>query len=172
AKLTVTFPRNVGQIPIYYNMKSTGRPFDENSKYTSKYLDVPNTPLYPFGYGLSYTTFEYADLTINKKQFNFLDTILISVTIKNTGKKDGEEIAQLYIHDLVGSVTRPVKELKGFQKIFLKAGESKTITFSLQADDLAFYNAGLQHTTEPGMFDVFAGGSSVSNLRSSFELVK
>ncbi|MBC8047098.1 MAG: beta-glucosidase BglX, partial [Fimbriimonadaceae bacterium] len=126
AKLTVTFPRTVGQIPIYYNYKNTGRPFDENSKYTSKYLDIANTPLYPFGYGLSYTTFAYTELKLNKNEFNFTDLITITVTIKNTGTRDGEEIVQLYIHDLVGSITRPVKELKGFNKIFLKAGESKT----------------------------------------------
>ncbi|MBC8047685.1 MAG: glycoside hydrolase family 3 C-terminal domain-containing protein, partial [Fimbriimonadaceae bacterium] len=172
AKLTVTFPRNVGQIPIYYNYKNTGRPFNEDSKYTSKYLDIVNTPLYPFGYGLSYTTFAYVDLKLNKNEINFTDLITITVTIKNTGTRDGEEIVQLYIHDIVGSVTRPVKELKGFNKIFLKAGESKTASFTLHADDLAFYNSQMIKNAEAGMFDVFVGGSSESNLKASFKLIK
>ncbi len=171
-KITATFPRNVGQIPLFYNQKNTGRPFDANNKYTSKYLDVANTPLYPFGYGLSYTTFIYSGLKISKSQINFNEALSISVIVSNTGNRDGEEVVQLYIHDLVGSVTRPVKELKGFQKIFLKAGESKTITFTLKADDLAFYNQQLVKQAETGMFDVFVGGSSSTEMKTTFELVK
>lgn len=171
-KLTATFPRSVGQIPLYYNAKNTGRPFDANNKYTSKYLDIPNTPLYPFGYGLSYTTFEYSDLKLDKPVFNFSDSLKVSVTLKNTGARDGEEIVQLYTHDLVGSVTRPVRELKGFQKIALKAGEIKTVTFTLRADDLAFTNSQLVYQAEPGKFEVFAGPNSASGLKAEFELVK
>jgi beta-glucosidase len=171
-KLTTTFPRNVGQIPIYYNEKNTGRPFDANNKYTSKYLDIPNTPLYPFGYGLSYTQFKYADLKLDKPTFNFSDSLHISVTVTNAGKRDGEEVVQLYTHDLVGSLTRPVKELKGFRKIMLKAGESKTVSFTLRADDLAFYNAKMVRQAEPGEFKLMVGGSSASGLEGAFELVK
>lgn len=171
-KLVITFPRNVGQIPIYYNMKHTGRPFDANNKYTSKYLDIPNTPLYPFGYGLSYTQFSYSDLKLNKAKFAMNDSLRVSVTVTNSGKRDGEEVVQLYIQDLVGSLTRPVRELKGFKKVLLKAGESKTVSFTLRADDLAFYNVDMVHQAEPGGFKVFAGGSSVGGLESSFELVK
>ncbi|MEP7129115.1 MAG: glycoside hydrolase family 3 C-terminal domain-containing protein, partial [Chitinophagales bacterium] len=171
-KLVITFPRNVGQIPIYYNMKNTGRPFDANNKYTSKYLDIPNTPLYPFGYGLSYTQFKYSDLKLNKVKFAMNDSLKVSVTVTNSGKRDGEEVVQLYIQDLVGSLTRPVKELKGFKKISLKAGESKTVSFILRADDLAFYNVKMIRQAEPGDFKVFAGGNSASGLEGSFELVK
>ncbi|MGB3075531.1 MAG: glycoside hydrolase family 3 C-terminal domain-containing protein, partial [Chitinophagales bacterium] len=171
-KLVITFPRNVGQIPIYYNMKNTGRPFDANNKYTSKYLDIPNTPLYPFGYGLSYTLFKYSDLKLNKVKFAMNDSLKVSVTVTNSGKRDGEEVVQLYIQDLVGSLTRPVKELKGFNKISLKAGESKTVSFTLHADDLAFYNVKMIRQAEPGEFKVYAGGSSAGSLEGSFELVK
>ncbi|NVO19411.1 MAG: beta-glucosidase BglX [Bacteroidetes bacterium] len=173
-KLTMTFPRNVGQIPIYYNHKHTGRPYAGNpdDKYKSRYLDVSNDPLYPFGYGLSYTTFNYSDLKLDKSTMNMNGTLKVSVTLTNTGKVDGAEVAQLYIHDLVGSITRPVKELKGYQKVFLKAGESKTLTFALTSEDLAFYNEKLEHKAEPGMFIVFVGGSSDKGLEASFELTK
>lgn len=159
-KLPITFPRNEGQIPIFYNMKYTGRPFDANNKYTSKYLDVPNTPQYPFGFGLSYTTFTYSDIRVNKTTFTPRESLTINVTVTNSGKRDGEEVVQLYMRDLVGSVTRPVKELKGFQKIMLKAGESKDVTFTLTANDLKFYNRQMQWTYEPGDFDVFVGTNS------------
>jgi beta-glucosidase len=172
AKLVITFPRSVGQIPIYYNMKNTGRPFDANNKYTSKYLDVPNTPLYPFGYGLSYTTFKYSDLKLDKSSMNFSQTANISVTIANTGSRDGEEVVQLYVHDVAASVTRPVKELKGFQKIMLKAGESKTVSFTLTSDDLAFYNTQMVRQAEPGDFKIFVGGNSASGLESTLILVR
>jgi len=171
-KLTTTFPRSVGQIPLYYNQKNTGRPFDANNKYTSKYLDIPNSPLYPFGYGLSYTTFSYTYLKIDKPVFHFNDSLHITVTVANTGNRDGEEVVQLYTHDLVGSLTRPVRELKGFRKIFLKAGESKSIMFTLTADDLAFTNAQMIHQAEPGKFEVYVGGNSASGLKGEFELVK
>lgn len=169
-KLVITFPQNVGQIPIYYNHKNTGRPFDAQNKYTSKYLDVSNEPLYPFGYGLSYTTFEYSGLTLSSKSFNEADSLIVTVDIANTGKYDGEEVVQLYIHDRVGSVTRPVKELKGFEKIFIKKGESKKFRFTIRAEDLAFYNDKMEYNWEPGEFDVYVGGDSRDVLSAEFEL--
>ncbi len=169
-KLTMTFPRNVGQIPIYYNAKNTGRPFSENEKFTSKYLDVPNTPLYPFGYGLSYTTFSYSPITLNKTMINASDKLEATITLTNTGKFDGEETAQLYIRDVIGSVTRPVKELKGFQKVFLKPGESKSITFTLTANDLKFYDINMKYTYEPGAFKLFIGTNSTNVKEADFKL--
>ena len=171
-KLTMTFPANVGQIPIYYNHKNTGRPYvgDKNDKYKSRYLDAPKDPLYPFGYGLSYTTFTYSDLKLDKTSFTAPDLLKVTVTLTNTGNFDGSEVAQLYIRDLVGSITRPVKELKGFQKVFLKAGESKTLTFSLTADDLAFYHADLKFSAEPGDFKVFVGTNSADVKEARFTL--
>ena len=162
-KLTATFPQNVGQIPIYYNHKNTGRPLPEGAwfqKFRSNYLDVPNDPLYPFGFGLSYTRFEYGDLKLSAAQAKGNQTITASITITNTGKYDGAEVVQLYIRDLVGSITRPVKELKGFQKIFFKAGESKTINFSITPEDLKFYNGILKYDWEPGVFQIMVGGNS------------
>ena len=169
-KLTITFPRNVGQIPIYYSMKNTGRPFDENNKYTSKYLDIPNTPLYPFGYGLSYTTFEYRGLHLDKKSIGFGETLTVEVTITNAGKYAGEETVQLYTRDLVGSVTRPVKELKGFKKINLQPGEIQKVIFTLNSDDLKFYTQDMSFKAEAGAFKVFVGGSSADVLEAGFEL--
>lgn len=171
-KLTTTFPRSVGQIPLYYNMKNTGRPFDANSKYTSKYLDMDNSALYPFGYGLSYTTFAYSDLKINKPVAHFGETITISVTVKNTGSRSGTEIVQLYFHDRAASITRPVKELVRFNRTELAAGESKTIMFTISSDDLGFYHTDMTKSAEPGMFDIFAGGSSAADLQASFELIR
>jgi beta-glucosidase len=173
-KLTMTYPVNVGQIPIYYNHKNTGRPFDasKNEKYKSRYLDVPNEPLFPFGFGLSYTSFNYTDLKLDKQKMTANSTLTISVKLTNTGKYDGTEVAQLYIRDLVGSITRPVKELKGFQKVFLKAGETKTLSFTLKADDLAFYNSELKLKAEPGEFKVFVGTNSAIGLEAGFELTK
>ena len=159
-KLPMTFPRSVGQIPLFYCQKNTGRPFDANNKYTSKYMDLPNTPQYPFGFGLSYTTFSYENLSVDKTTFGFNDKINVSFTLKNTGNRDGEEVAQLYVRDLVGSITRPLKELKGFQKIMLKSGESKVVTFTLSADDLAFYHPNLEKKAEAGDFDIMVGGAS------------
>ncbi len=171
-KLPVTFPRNVGQIPLFYNPKSTGRPMNPNDKYTSKYLDVPNTPQWPFGFGLSYTKFEYSDLKTDKRTFDRNDVMTISVKVSNKGQYDGEETAQLYVRDLVGSVTRPVRELKGFQKVFLKKGESKVIQFQLRADDLRFYDADLRFRAEPGDFDLWIGGDSDANLGTRITLMK
>lgn len=169
-KLSATFPRSVGQVPIYYSVKNTGRPFDEGQKYTSKYLDVPNTPLYPFGYGLSYTTFSYGDVQLNKTTITSNETITATTTVTNTGNYDGEETAQLYVQDIVGSSTRPVKELKGFQKVYLKKGESKHVSFTLSIEDLKFWNSDLKRVAEPGTFNVFIGTNSSDVKKASFEL--
>lgn len=171
-KLPMTFPRNVGQIPIFYATKNTGRPFLEQEKYTSKYLDVPNTPLYPFGYGLSYSTFTYTDLVLDKGEYRMDDTIQVSVTVKNESDISGEEVVQLYVRDLVGSVTRPVKELKGFQKILFNPGEEKTITFTLNKDHLAFYTASMEYKAEPGEFEVYVGTNSAEHLTAKFSLIE
>ncbi len=159
-KLPVTFPRSVGQVPIHYNMKNTGRPLDLNNKYTSKYLDIPNSPLYPFGHGLSYTTFTYGQPTVDRTDFSDTEPVTVSVKVTNTGKYAGSETVQLYVHDLVGSVTRPVRELKGFEQVMLQPGESRTVTFTLNTTDLVFYTADLEFQTEPGDFDVYVGGNS------------
>lgn len=169
-KLTATFPYALGQVPIFYSHKHTGRPETE-AHYTSKYIDGPNEPLYPFGYGLSYTTFDYSNLKLSTKKLSKGETLTVSVNIKNTGEYDGEEVVQLYIRDLVGSVTRPVKELKGFEKVSLKAGEEKTITFKLNTEDLAFYNREWEWTTKPGKFHVFVGGNSKDTLKAEFSLI-
>lgn len=170
-KLTMTFPRSVGQIPIYYNHKNTGRPLDVNNKYSTKYLDISNDPLYPFGYGLSYTAFTYGPVQLDKQQIKKADKLKVSVAVTNSGNYDGEEVVQLYIRDKVASVTRPVKELKGFQKIALKKGETRTITFELGVDDLKFYNADLKYVAEPGDFSVFVGGNSRDTQEAGFALV-
>ncbi|MCX6239832.1 MAG: beta-glucosidase BglX [Bacteroidia bacterium] len=162
-KLTATFPQNVGQIPIYYNHKNTGRPLPEGAwfqKFRSNYLDVSNDPLYPFGYGLSYTKFEYRDLKLSSTQAKGNQIVSANITLTNSGRYDGAEVVQLYIRDLVGTVTRPVKELKGFQKIALKAGESKSVTFNITPEDLKFYNADLKYDWEPGEFIIMVGGNS------------
>lgn len=169
-KLTMSFPRNVGQIPVYYGAKNTGRPADPNNKYTSKYLDSPNDPLYPFGYGLSYTTFSYSKPTLDKATIRPTDQLHVNVTVTNTGNYDGEEVVQLYIRDLVGSVTRPVKQLRGFQKIFLHKGESKTVTFVLTNEDLKFYDINMKYTSEPGDFKVFTGPNSRDVQEAGFKL--
>ena len=161
-KLTMTFPRHVGQVPIYYNHKRGGRPFDPNPNnwFTSKYLDESNDPLYPFGYGLSYTRFDYGDVSLDKNTLTKEGTLTAAITITNSGKFDGTETVQLYIRDLVGSITRPMKELKGFQQIRLRAGESRTVRFTISAELLKFYNADLQYVAEPGEFDLFIGPNS------------
>lgn len=175
-KLTATFPRSVGQIPIYYNYKNTGRPLDNKDgkfvKFLSNYIDERNEPLYPFGYGLSYTTFSYSNLKLSQTKMAANEKIMASVEIINTGNFDGKEVVQLYIRDVVGSVTRPVKELKGFQKIYLTKGEKKTITFEISIEDLKFYNSEIEFVAEPGMFDVYIGTNSDSQERESFELLK
>jgi beta-glucosidase len=169
-KLTMSFPRNVGQIPIFYSMKNTGRPFNANDKYTSKYLDVPNEPLYPFGYGLSYTNFEYVSVSVDKPVISMGEKIEIEVLVANTGDRAGEETVQLYVRDLVGSVTRPVKELKGFQKITLQPGEIRKVTFTLSSDDLRFYTQDMTYKAEPGEFRVLVGGNSADVMETGFEL--
>jgi beta-glucosidase len=171
AKLSMTFPRNVGQIPIYYNEKNTGRPFVENSKYKTQYLDASNTPLYPFGFGLSYSQFDYSNLALSSPTIKAGQSLNISATVSNTSKVDGVETVQLYIRDMVGSVTRPVKELKGFQKVTLKAGQSKTVSFTLTPDDLRFYDSELNFVSEPGDFQVFIGGNSRDTKEASFKLL-
>ena len=170
-KITVTFPRNVGQIPIYYNMKNTGRPIIDEDRFTSKYIDSLNTPLLPFGYGLSYTTFAYSNLKIENKKVKIPGTVKVSTDITNTGKMAGHEVVQLYIRDLVGSVTRPVKELKGFERIYLKPGQTKTVTFDLSTSDLRFYDINMEYRVEPGDFNVWVGPDSVKGLEGSFELL-
>jgi beta-glucosidase len=161
-KLTMTFPRNVGQIPLYYAHRNTGRPQagDEFEKFKTNYLDSPNSPLFPFGYGLSCTTFEYSDVSLSTAAISTDETLEAKVTVTNTGDYDGEEVVQLYIRDVITSITRPVKELKGFQKVFLKAGESKEVSFTLSEEDLKFYNYDLNFVAEPGEFIVFIGTSS------------
>lgn len=170
-KLPVTFPRTVGQVPIYYNHKNTGRPGDEKNRYTSKYLDLPLTPLYPFGYGLSYTNFDYSDVTLSNSKLTNKDSLVVTVKVKNTGNYDGEEVVQLYVQDLVGSVTRPVKELKGFKKILLKSGEEKSVDFIIHEKDLRFTAADMKFKSEPGLFKVYVGTNSVDLIESQFELV-
>ncbi|MBX2889399.1 MAG: glycoside hydrolase family 3 C-terminal domain-containing protein [Saprospiraceae bacterium] len=160
-KLPMTFPRSVGQVPIFYNEKSTGRPFDPNSKWTSKYIDEENSPLYPFGFGLSYTTFSYGEPKVDKAVFKKGENLQITVSLKNSGSRAGEEVVQLYVRDLVASATRPVKELKGFQKIMLKAGESREVKFTLTEQDFSFYRRDMTFGAEPGEFDIMVGGNSV-----------
>ncbi len=171
-KLTATWPRNVGQIPIYHSVKNTGRPAPsgEFQKFTSNYLDVPNSPLLPFGYGLSYTTFSYSDLILDKTEINAGDTINITVTVKNTGEYDGEEVVQLYLRDMVRSITPPVKQLKGFKKVLIVKGQSKNVTLTLTPEDLKFYNSSLEFVAEPGEFEVFVGTDSTADLKTSFVL--
>ena len=161
-KITATFPQVVGQVPLYYNHKNTGRPYGgvKLDKFKSRYLDVSNEPLYPFGFGLSYTTFAYGKPTVSKATIGPTETLTVSVTVQNTGTVDGEEVAQLYLRDMVGSISRPVSELKGFQKVMLKRGESKTLTFRLAPDALKFYNNDLKFAAEPGDFKVMVGGNS------------
>jgi beta-glucosidase len=171
-KLTTTFPRTIGMIPYYYNHKSSGRPYVPNVRWTSYYQDVENSPLYPFGYGLSYTTFEYSNLFVYKKTIHKNDSLKISVDVKNSGKYDGQEVVQLYIRDLVGSVTRPVKELKDFKKVFLKPGETKKVEFIITEEKLKFYDVNMKYVSEPGDFKVFVGTNSVNVLETSFSLAE
>ncbi|SFN41093.1 beta-glucosidase [Chitinophaga sp. YR627] len=169
-KLTMSFPRNVGQIPIYYNHKNTGRPLNPYNKYSTKYLDTENDPLFPFGYGLSYTTFSYGDLKLSKQQIAATDKLQISIPVTNNGNFDGEEVVQLYVRDMVGSVTRPVKELKGYKKITLAKGETKTVTFELSVEDLKFYDKDMRWKAEPGDFTIFVGTNSRDVQSAGFTL--
>ncbi len=165
-KLTTTFPRSVGQIPLYYNHEPTGRPATPGNKFSSKYLDISNEPLYPFGYGLSYTTFSYGDVSVNKKKLSGDDLLKASVTVTNTGKYAGEETVEMYISDPVASISRSVEDLKGFQKVLLQPGESKEVTFNITTDQLKFYNSNLVYDWEPGVFIVRIGPDS-ENVKSA-----
>jgi len=159
-KLSMSFPYAVGQIPVYYSQKTTGRPQDPGNKFSSKYLDIPNEPLFPFGFGLSYTRFTYGELTLSADQIKAGGSLTASVVVTNAGGQDGAEVVQLYLEDMVRSITPPSKELKGFQKVFLKAGESRKIDFRIDTDMLKFWNANLQWVAEPGDFKVHVGGNS------------
>jgi len=173
-KLSTTFPQNIGQVPLYYNHKNTGRPLDEGkwfAKFRSNYLDVSNDPVYPFGYGLSYTNFSYSDVKLSRASLKGTQSLTASVNVTNTGSKDGKETVELYIRDVVGSITRPVKELKGFRKIDLKAGESKNVSFTISVNDLKFYNSDLKYVAEPGDFKVFIGGNSRDVKEANFRLL-
>lgn len=173
-RLTMSMPRNVGQLPIFYNHLNTGRPLpegtDEFVKFRSSYLDVPNSPLYPFGYGLTYTTFDYSDLALSSNEMTQDGTITASVKLTNTGKREATETVQLYIRDLVGSVSRPVRELKGFERVTLKPGESRTVKFDITPDMLKFYNFDLVYGNEPGDFDLFIGPNCAQGLKGTFTL--
>ena len=174
-KLPVTFPRNVGQVPIHYDMKHTGRPIElgaADAKYVSRYLNTPNTPLYPFGYGLSYTSFSYSPVTLDKAAIRPGEPLTISVTVTNSGARVGEDVVQLYVRDLVGSVTRPVKELKGFEKIMLQPGETRMIRFTLTDAALAFTRADLSWGSEPGNYKLWVGPSSAQGSEAAFELTE
>jgi len=168
-KLPATFPRAMGQIPLYYNHKNTGRPTGSD-KYTSKYIDLPVTPLFPFGHGLSYTTFGYSDLRLSTPSITPAGTLRVSVTVTNTGTREGAEVVQLYVHDEVASVTRPVRALAGFGRVALKPGEARTVDFQLTSKELGLYNQNMKFVVEPGKFLVFVGGSSVGGLEGEFEV--
>ncbi len=171
-KLTATWPRNVGQIPIYHSMKNTGRPAEskEFQKFKSNYLDAPNSPLLPFGHGLSYTEFEYSDLKLNTSEIGTDEALTVTVSLKNTGNYDGEEVVQLYLRDVVRSITPAMRKLKGFKKVFLKKGETKLVTLKLKPEDLKFYNSDLDFVAEPGAFEIFVGTDSNADLKTSFHL--
>ncbi len=172
-RLPITFPRSVGQVPIYYYAKNTGRPiYLPNEKYKSKYLDCSNDPLFPFGFGLSYTTFEYSDITLSSVTLSPKGEITASVTVTNIGEMDGEEVVQMYVRDLVGSVTRPIKELKGFEKIFLKKGESREVIFSITPELLAFHRADMTFAPEAGDFKLFIGRNSSDLKETTFTLIE
>lgn len=172
-KLTSTWARSVGQIPIYHSMKYTGRPVSEDNQtepFRSRYQDEQNEPLFPFGFGLSYTSFEYSDITIDKKEIRQNESITVSVTVKNTGEYDAEEIVQLYLRDVVRTITPPRRQLKGFEKVLVAKGESKKVSITLDPDDLKFYNSVLDFVSEPGEFQVFMGGNSNAQLKETFKL--
>ncbi|HEY0762197.1 MAG TPA: glycoside hydrolase family 3 N-terminal domain-containing protein [Pyrinomonadaceae bacterium] len=170
AKLPVTFPRSVGQVPIYYNHMNTGRPPEAENRYTSKYYDLPWTPLYPFGYGLSYTTFKISNLQLSAPRINASGKVTVSVEVENTGRRAGDEVVQLYIRDVVATMTRPVKELKGFQRISLQPGEKKKVEFVLGPEHLGFWNREMRYVVEPGEFRVMVGSNSVDVIDGKLEV--
>jgi beta-glucosidase len=171
-KLPVTFPRSVGQVPIYYNHMNTGRPPEASNRYTSKYFDSPWTPLFPFGYGLSYTTFKISNLQLSAPRIRESDELTVSVDVENTGQRAGDEVVQLYIRDLVASMSRPVKELKGFQRVTLRPGEKRRVEFTLTRDQLAFWNREMRFVVEPGEFQVMVGANSQDVLEAKFEVAR
>jgi len=176
-KLPVTFPRNVGQVPIYYSFKQTGRPPDPKQPYThrdytSKYIDVPSTPLFPFGHGLSYTTFAYDNLQASAPRIRRSDSLSVRVDVTNAGDRGGDEVVQLYIRDEVGSVTRPMKELRGFRRVTLRPKERRTVAFTLRPEDLAMYGPDMKRVVEPGFFTVFVGTSSANTRQTRFEVIE
>ncbi|HVF22212.1 MAG TPA: beta-glucosidase BglX [Pyrinomonadaceae bacterium] len=171
-KLPVTFPRSVGQVPIYYNHMNTGRPPEPENRYTSKYYDVPWTPLFPFGYGLSYTTFKLSNLQLSAPRIRSVDGLTVSVDVENAGTRAGDEVVQLYVRDVVASMTRPVKELKGFQRVTLQPGEKRRVEFTLTHDHLAFWNRDLRFVVEPGEFRVMVGSNSRDVIEAKFEVVE
>jgi beta-glucosidase len=169
-KLPVTFPRNVGQVPIPYNHMNTGRPPEAANRYTSKYFDVPWTPLFPFGYGLSYTTFKISNLQLSAPRMPANGNLTVTVDVENTGQRSGDEVVQLYIRDPVASMSRPVKELKGFQRITLQAGEKKRVGFVLDREHLGFWNREMRYVVEPGEFRVMVGSNSADVIEAKFEV--
>jgi len=170
-KLPVTFPRAVGQIPLYYNYLNTGRPPDMKNKYTSKYLDVPWMPLFPFGHGLSYTQFKITNLQLSAPRIPANGKLTVSVDVENVGKRAGDEVVQLYIRDVVASVARPVKELKGFERVRLEPGMKRRVDFALNPEQLGFYNRKLRFVVEPGEIKVMVGPNSVDLIETSFQVV-
>ena len=167
-RLPNTFPRVTGQVPIYYNHKNTGRPPEESNHYTSKYLDVPWTPQFVFGHGLSYTTFKYSAPRLSASQVRAGDSVVVTVDVTNTGQRAGDEVVQLYLRDDVASATRPVRELRGFQRLTLRSGETRTVRFALGRDAMAFLDADLRRVIEPGTFTVWVGGSSATTNEARF----
>ncbi|HEX5831281.1 MAG TPA: glycoside hydrolase family 3 C-terminal domain-containing protein, partial [Gemmatimonadaceae bacterium] len=170
-KLPVTFPRTVGQVPLYYNHKNTGRPPREEERYTSKYIDAPWTPLFPFGHGLSYTTFTYGAPRLSAAEIGPTDSLVVTVDVTNSGARAGDEVVQLYVRDDAASVTRPVRALRGFRRVPLGAGETRTVRFTLGADDLAFHDQRMRRVVEPGTFTVWVGGSSAADREARFRVV-
>jgi beta-glucosidase len=170
-KLPVTFPQSVGQVPIYYNHEPTGRPCDTTQKYNSRYRDLPTcAPLFPFGYGLSYTTFSVSNLKLSSSTMHRNGSVTATVDVKNTGSRAGDDVVQLYIHDPVASISQPVRRLRGFQRVTLNAGETKTLSFRLDASDVGFYDNSGKFVVEPGTIDVYAGDSSAADLTQSFQV--
>jgi len=169
-KLPMTFPRNVGQIPLFYYHKNTGRPTNDAVRYTSRYIDSPSTPLYPFGYGLSYTTFSISAPELSATSIGQNDSLVVSVKVKNTGARKGSELVQMYIQDKFGSVNRPVRELKGFKRVELEPGQETVVKFIVHPSDLAFYTADMTFKAEPGDFVVFVGSDSNTQLQAGFSL--